>query len=151
MKPRLQIAPRAPRKQVDESVAQKIEEALERKSEGIAGVADSLVQVPPASSGQAVVDEDNPPPLRSRKSGLAVKGKAKPASSPLPAAANTGLGTRANPRERKTDGIKTRSTSIHIPIDLGLKLTMYCARNGRRQSEIVALAVEEWLSIYDAK
>lgn len=144
-KPRLEIAPRAPRKPVDDNVARKIEEALERKSEGIAGVAHSLVHVPPASPSHAEVAEDKTSTLRPRNSDVAAKGKGKPATAPLPAAANTGLGTRANPRVRKTDGIKTRSTSIHLPIDLGLDLTMFCARHGRRQSEIVALAVRKWL------
>lgn len=139
-KPRIAIAPRKP---VDENVARKIEEALERKSEGVAGVAHNLVQVVPPSALSRDVAEDKP--LKPRKSEVAAKGKSKSESSPLPAAANTGLGTRANPRERKTDGIKTRSTSIHIPIDLGLRLTMFCARNGRRQSEIIALAVTSWL------
>lgn len=132
-KPKLAIAPRKP---VDELAARQLEEALERRSDGIAGASQSNVQ--------SKVTESGPP--RSRRSEIAPKGKTTSAtSSPTPSVPNTGLGTRANPRERKSDGVKTRSTSIHLPIDLGLRLTMYCARNGRRQSEIVALAVEKWL------
>lgn len=140
-KPKLAIAPRKP---VDELAARQLEEALERRSDGIAGASQSNLAPGLPKDVQSKVTESGPP--RSRRSEIAPKGKTTSAtSSPTPSLPNTGLGTRANPRERKSDGVKTRSTSIHLPIDLGLRLTMYCARNGRRQSEIVALAVEKWL------
>lgn len=141
-KPKLAIAPRKP---IDESAARKIEEALERKSEGVAGVAHGLVEVPADQSRESNGEDEQTPRTRKSNTSQKTSQKGESKAPSLPAPANTGLGTRANPRVRKTDGIKTRSTSIHLPIELGLRLTMFCARNGRRQSEIIALAVGQWL------
>lgn len=143
-KPKIPVAPRKP---VDESAARLLEEALERKSEGIAGGSQNNLALVPSPDARAHEITEDKSTQRPRKSDGSPKSKIKsaPASPSAPAQPNTGLGTRANPRVRKTDGIKTRSTSIHLPIDLGLRLTMFCARNGRRQSEIVALAIAAWL------
>lgn len=120
----------APRKPVSEDAARRLEEQLERKSDGVAGAtAPELELLPPAA----------PPQFGSLRTSPSAKGK-KPAPPP-----KTGPGTRANPRVRKGDGVKTRSTSIALPVDLALELTVYCARNGMRQSEAVTHAVREWL------
>jgi len=54
----------------------------------------------------------------------------------------TGVGTMHNPRVRKTDGVQTRSTTVHLPIDLAKKLAVHCAMSGRKQSDVIAEAVE---------
>lgn len=54
----------------------------------------------------------------------------------------TGVGTLHNPRVRKTDGVKTRSTTVHLPVELAQKLAVHCAMSGRKQSEVIAEAVE---------
>lgn len=131
MKPKILIAPRKP---VSEDAARKLEEALERKSGGVAGsgAPPDLELVPP----------ETPEVLPKVERNNAARGR-KAASSTLP---STGPGSRTNPRVRKVDGVKTRSTSVHLPVDLALELTVYCARNGLRQSEAVTRAVRDWLS-----
>jgi hypothetical protein len=58
----------------------------------------------------------------------------------------TGVGTMHNPRVRKTDGVQTRSTTVHLPIDLAKKLAVHCAMSGRKQSEVIAEAVDGLLA-----
>ena len=134
-KPKLAIAPRKP---VSESAAQKLEEELERKSEAIAGA--TAPNPSPTSDGSK-------PILVQRKHASKPVPPAKTAQTS--AQQSPGVGTRANPRIRKIDGVETRSTSVHLPIELGLRLTMFCARNGRKQSEVLTTAVAELLDRLD--
>jgi hypothetical protein len=178
-KPKFAIAPRKP---VSEIAARQLEEALERKSEGVAGVAPSLATTLPVVVQTEVEEIKAPPPVRELRaappaaspapepeppapalraevapthentassSQTSAKSNAKARTASAPSVPSTGLGTRANPRIRKNDGVKTRSTSVHLPVDLALKLTMYCARFGRRQSEVITQAVDTWLSQND--
>jgi len=57
----------------------------------------------------------------------------------------TGIGTLHNPRIRKNDGVRTRSTTVHLPVELAKKLAVHCAMTGRRQSEVITEAVEAML------
>lgn len=56
----------------------------------------------------------------------------------------TGTGTINNPR-RRADGVKTRATTVHLPVELARRLVMYAAEKGIRQSEVVAEAVRAHL------
>jgi hypothetical protein len=134
MKPKIAIAPRKP---VSEAAARQLEERLERKSDGVAGAAT-------APDLELVTATTPAPPTASAEGRNAARGRKTVHAIPT-----TGTGTRANPRVRKVDGVKTRSTSIHLPVDLALELTLHCARNGLRQSEVVTRAVREWLSRKD--
>jgi hypothetical protein len=53
-------------------------------------------------------------------------------------------GTHEEPYVRK-DGIKTRATTMHLPVDLLRELAVHCAQTGSRQSEIIAAAIEAYL------
>jgi hypothetical protein len=79
-----------------------------------------------------------PTPVRSSVSSRA-RSVTKPRARELP---TTGLGTLHNPRVRKTDGVKTRSTTVHLPVELAKKLAVHCAMTGRKQSDVIAEAVE---------
>lgn len=54
--------------------------------------------------------------------------------------AETGPGTLNNPR-RRADGVKTRATTVHLPIDLLRKLSVHAAERGVRLSQVVTEAV----------
>lgn len=71
------------------------------------------------------------------------RGTTKSQARELP---TTGIGTLHNPRVRKTDGVKTRSTTVHLPIQLAQKLAVHCAMTGRKQSEVIAEAMEALLN-----
>jgi hypothetical protein len=58
---------------------------------------------------------------------------------------STKPGTRRNPRVRR-DGVATRSTSVHLPVDLAKRLARHCAETERRQSEVIAEALERLLA-----
>jgi len=45
----------------------------------------------------------------------------------------------------RKDGTRTRSTTVHLPIDLAKRLAIHCAETGTRQSEIVVAALAEYL------
>ena len=53
-------------------------------------------------------------------------------------------GTMAAPRVRK-DGTRTRSTSLHLPVDLGRRLAVFCAERGRKQNDVLLAAVTAYL------
>ena len=82
------------------------------------------------------------PPTRNTVSSRA-RGTTKSQARELP---TTGIGTLHNPRVRKTDGVKTRSTTVHLPIQLAQKLAVHCAMTGRKQSEVIAEAMEALLN-----
>jgi len=79
-----------------------------------------------------------PAPVRNAVSSRA-RSTTKPRARELP---TTGVGTMHNPRVRKTDGVQTRSTTVHLPIDLAKKLAVHCAMTGRKQSDVISEAVE---------
>jgi hypothetical protein len=70
------------------------------------------------------------------------RGTAKSRAREVPA---TGVGTMHNPRVRKTDGVQTRSTTVHLPVELAKKLAVHCAMTGRKHSDVIAEAVESLL------
>jgi hypothetical protein len=59
-------------------------------------------------------------------------------------------GTMRNPRTRK-DGVETRATTVHMPIELAARVNEIRARSGHRFSEVVVEAVEAWLQQYEAR
>lgn len=149
-----------PRKPLSEEDARKIEEAIAAKGDGIAGSdtvgsgprelvssrnhesvsfspehVDELAAVLPAEGSQKPLTQDTKSPPRPRAS----SGKR---ARELPI---TGVGTLHNPRVRKADGVQTRSTTVHLPVELAKKLAVHCAVNGRRQSEVIAEAVQAML------
>jgi hypothetical protein len=143
-KPRLAIAPRKP---VPEADARRLEELLERKSDAIAGGTPASQQdassAPTPSVDLYAAEAPRSAPAKQQRT--TAEGPARARKSRISEIPLTGIGTRANPRVRKLDGVKTRSTSVHLPIELALELTMHCARAGLRQSEVITQALEDWL------
>jgi hypothetical protein len=60
----------------------------------------------------------------------------------LPASAARS-GTQAEPYVR-SDGLATRATTVHLPIDLHQQLRMEAAKKGVHMSAIITEAVAEW-------
>jgi hypothetical protein len=54
-------------------------------------------------------------------------------------------GTQAEPYRRARDGQVTRSTTVHLPVDLLQQLRMQAATREVHMSAIVADAVRDWL------
>lgn len=159
------LNPRKPNT-LSEDAARKLEEAIAAKGEGVAGQTSAVV-VPaivetreltssPAPSVQAMQPE--PEPIIEPASVTTVeevtaqarnvvsprtRGTTKPRPRELP---TTGVGTMHNPRVRKTDGVKTRSTTVHLPVELAKKLAVHCAMSGRKQSEVIGEAVGRLLA-----
>lgn len=149
-----------PRKPLSEDEARKIEEAIAAKGEGIAGnepttsrvhdivssrahesvsLKNERIAEPPAEYAEKAVEKPHP---------QGAKGSARPRASGGKRAGElpiTGVGTMHNPRVRKVDGVQTRSTTVHLPVELAKKLAVHCAVNGRRQSEVIAEAVQAML------
>jgi hypothetical protein len=191
-KPKFAITPRKP---VSDEVARLLEEAIERKSEAVAGsppvappqaaVVPSAAPVePPSTPRPTLIEQPAPratlsPEVSQEAVSPAPRSSVRPANeTPESSGAHseqrvklksdlnparltprapvkrtqiaqsepeTTLGTVKNPRIRKRDGVATRSTSIHFPVDLAFELTMYCAQTGLGQSEAVTEAVAEYL------
>lgn len=57
----------------------------------------------------------------------------------------TGRGTRTSPRLR-LDGQAVRGTTIVFPVGLAKRLSLHCAANERKQSDVVSEAVEVYLN-----
>lgn len=146
-----------PRKPLSEEEARKIEEAIAAKGEGIAGnepvssEARELVSsraCEPASSTTEQVGApvaEHPSSTAERASPQSTKSSQRPripSVKRVREAPVTGVGTLHNPRVRKADGVQTRSTTVHLPVELAKKLAVHCAVNGRRQSEVIAEAVQ---------
>jgi hypothetical protein len=146
------LNPRKPNT-LSEEAARKLEDAIAAKGEGVAGLAaEALAPVqeapPPVVVAAPVVEEElaesivEAPPARNTVSSRA-RSATKSRVRELP---TTGVGTMHNPRVRKTDGVKTRSTTVHLPVELAKKLAVHCAMSGRKQSEVIAEAVEALLA-----
>ncbi len=60
------------------------------------------------------------------------------------AAAQGAVGTMGNPRRRR-DGVRTRTTSLHVPLELSQQLRMHCAATGRRQNDVIIRALTAYL------
>lgn len=60
-------------------------------------------------------------------------------------------GTQAEPYVRASDGQATRSTTIHLPVELHQALRMESAVREVHMSEIVAEAVRTWLAKHGAR
>lgn len=125
----------APRKPVSDAVARQFEDALDRSSSGIAGSA--IARTPEEPQEGSSSTPKSPAPQKPARPPKPIRNYTPPLSK--------SIGTRTNPRIRKTDGVKTRSTSVHLPIELARELTLFCADTGWRQSAAIAAAVEEWL------
>jgi hypothetical protein len=151
------IAPRKPASAaLSEEAARKLEEAIAAKGEGVAGSAALAPPEPPppepvvlqarelissATDDQPPAGEENAKVSEERVA--RVRGTVKSRARRVP---TTGVGTMHNPRVRKTDGVQTRSTTVHLPVDLAKKLAVHCAVAGRKQSEVIAEAVEALLA-----
>ncbi len=150
------INPRKPNTLSEEAV-RKLEEAIAAKGEGVAGQAAAVVTpqthelasstdtptevIPalvPVEAAPAVIDAPAVTPVRNAVSSRA-RSATKSRARELP---TTGVGTMHNPRVRKTDGVQTRSTTVHLPVELAKKLAVHCAMTGRKQSDVIAEAVE---------
>lgn len=152
------LNPRKPNT-LNEEAARKLEEAIAAKGEGVAGQAEALMTpqvhelttsttapveaVPglvPVEAATAAVEVPavTPAPARNAVSSRA-RSTTKLRARELP---TTGVGTMHNPRVRKTDGVQTRSTTVHLPVELAKKLAVHCAVTGRKQSDVIAEAVE---------
>lgn len=57
----------------------------------------------------------------------------------------TSSGSWQNPRIRK-DGVATRTTTVHLPLDLASKLDEVRIRTHRRLSDLLTEAAREWLA-----
>jgi hypothetical protein len=156
------LNPRKPNT-LSEEAARKLEAAIEAKGEGVAGQTAAAValqahELTSSAEAQAVVPAEPEPvaaeaapvlelpaapaPVRNAASSRA-RNVTKSRARELP---TTGVGTMHNPRVRKTDGVQTRSTTVHLPIDLAKKLAVHCAMSGRKQSDVIAEAVEGLLT-----
>jgi hypothetical protein len=155
------LNPRKPNT-LSEEAARKLEESIAAKGEGVAGqtaaavalqaheltssveaqVAAPVEPKPVAEAAPALELPATPAPVRNTASSRA-RSVTKSRARELP---TTGVGTMHNPRVRKTDGVQTRSTTVHLPIDLAKKLAVHCAMSGRKQSEVIAEAVEGLLT-----
>lgn len=149
-----------PRKPLSEEDARKIEEAIAAKGEGIAGSepvssearepVSSRAHEPMSLESDAVRastierpdSTGDKPPLQEPKNSPRPR---TPSGKRVREVPVTGVGTLHNPRVRKADGVQTRSTTVHLPVELAKKLAVHCAVNGRRQSEVIAEAVQAML------
>lgn len=97
-----------------------------------------------AVAGQPPASEPPPPPqARDVASSQSRKAAAAPKLPEARSAARSG--TQAAPHVR-TDGQATRSTTVHLPVDLHQALRMEAAAKGVHMSSIVADAVHAWLA-----
>lgn len=127
------LKPRGTRRQpVPDDVARKLEDAAEAMGNGVAGV-----------RGREAVASQPHEPTRPGVAGVrGLEAVASQADEPT----GTGVvGTMTAPRVRK-DGTRTRSTSLHVPVDLGKRLAVHCAENGRRQNDVIVAAIERYLA-----
>lgn len=68
-----------------------------------------------------------------------------PAPPPPPTSIAPGPGSWANPRVRARDGVRTRATSVHLPIDLAEELDAVRIKTHRRLSDLLVEAARMWL------
>jgi len=155
------LNPRKPNT-LSEEAARKLEAAIEAKGEGVAGQTAAAValqahELTSSVEAQAAAPAE-PEPVAEAAPVLELPAAPAPARNAVSSRARnvtksrarelptTGVGTMHNPRVRKTDGVQTRSTTVHLPIDLAKKLAVHCAMSGRKQSDVIAEAVEGLLT-----
>lgn len=132
---RPRAVPRRPQRTVvDEDVVRALEARLEAEEQGRG--------VPAPAQPPTVPSHVPPPPPPAVPSPKAFP--PPPAQVRDVASLQARQGTMATPHVRR-DGLQTRSTTIHFPVELHQQLRMRAAADGRRISEMVAEAVEEWL------
>lgn len=130
---RPRAVPRRPQRTVvDEDVVRALEARLEAEEQGRA----LSSPAPAAASAPTVIPSSPPAPTRKPR---------EPTQAREPASLQARQGTMSTPHVRK-DGLETRSTTIHFPVELHQQLRMRAAADGRRISEMVAEAVQEWLA-----
>ena len=137
--PSLSLKPRGlrPSAPVPDDIARRLEAAAEAQGNGVAGARD--FGAPPSEAVEPAPPAPAPPPPPPRPTVPKKAAKGAAASATI-----AGAGTLKVPRERK-DGVQTRSTSIHLPVDLGRRVKMYCAQNDMRQNEVIIEALEAFL------
>jgi hypothetical protein len=152
-----------PRKPIDELAARRLEDAIAAKGESVAGQTDAvphprnpesvdpIAADPQREIGESakalagrVVAEAEPSPRAHELMSSRAHGSVTPRHHDVPA---TGIGTIHNPRVRKIDGLQTRATTVHLPIDLAIKLTTYCAQNGRKRNDVIIERLEMLLEL----
>lgn len=164
------LAPRKP--SLSEEAVLRLENAVAARGEGVAGqgaavitaaesqpreLASSLSAEPTLSHAKAqepvaelvLATEAERKPLVATPADPvdnATSSRARRVTKPPSALPTTGVGTMHNPRVRTTDGVKTRSTTVHLPIELGTKLAVHCAMTGRRLSDVMAEALRTFLA-----
>lgn len=65
-----------------------------------------------------------------------------PATASMPTSSRSG--THASPYVRASDGTRTRSTTIHLPVDLHQRLKIESAQRGIRMSALIETAVRQY-------
>lgn len=135
---RPRAVPRRPQRTVvDEDVVRALEARLEAEEQGHGlppAPAPEVAPVPPPKARSASSQAREPASLQ-RSASLQAR---------EPASLQARQGTMATPHVRR-DGLETRSTTIHFPVELHQELRMRAAADGRRISEMVAEAVQQWL------
>lgn len=109
------LEPRKPGQKVNENAAKRIEDAIAAKGDGVAG-----------------------------QTALSLPAHGTTSSPSHNIVSPGGKGTRDNPRIRK-DGTAMRSTTVHLPVGLAKRLTLYCATTEQRQSDVITRAVSVYL------
>lgn len=150
------LAPRKPTA-LSEEAARKLEDAIAARGEGVAGAEVAPAQVEPATDSavsrlHSMPAEASPESERhsrkqaqtpSRRTKEKDKGRASASDAPL-----TGPGTIRNPRlagRGVNAGVKTRSGTVHLPVELAKKLGVYCAQVDRTKSDVIAEALQAFL------
>lgn len=93
-------------------------------------------KTPPPWGDDADLEAD--PPVEAP---LPYRTAVRPRPPPAPV---SGPGSWANPRVRK-DGIATRTTTVHLPLDVAARLDEVRIRTHRRLADILTEAAREWL------
>lgn len=151
-----------PRKPISEDAARRLEAVIAAKGEGVAGQGERLpvlidreeatpqplVVAPPLETDLVepasveLPDVTTPVSQVHELTSSRPRGTTKSRNRELP---KTGVGTLGNPRIRKLDGVRTRSTTVHLPVILATKLAVHCAQLGLKQSEVITQAIEDLL------
>jgi hypothetical protein len=131
-----------PRRQVSDAEVARLEQVIEQQGEGNTQNTEASSQAEDTLAAPAVENDVAPLALPPIEEPIPAAPRRKEKAATMIARAS---GTRKHPHVRKTDGISTRSTSIHIPVALGKDLGIYCAVNEVRQNDVIVQALTEWL------
>ena len=136
---RPRAVPRRPQRTVvDEDVVRALEARLEAEEQGraLSASAPATATAAPAPPVPPAIPSSPPAPAHKPRDSTQARESAS---------LQARQGTMSTPHVRK-DGLETRSTTIHFPVELHQQLRMRAAADGRRISEMVAEAVHEWLA-----